>query len=111
DFECVIDLKESKKLTSFYANFLQDTRSWILLPTNVEFYASDDNINFELITSIPNTIMPHDYTIRTNEFVHKTEAVRARYVKVRATNFGKLPDWHQGYGGDAFIFIDEISIR
>ena len=28
-----------------------------------------------------------------------------------AKNFGKLPEWHQGFGGDAFIFIDEITIK
>jgi outer membrane protein OmpA-like peptidoglycan-associated protein len=36
---------------------------------------------------------------------------KARYVKVIAYNYGKLPEWHQGAGGDAFIFIDEIEIN
>jgi hypothetical protein len=35
----------------------------------------------------------------------------ARYIKVKATNYGVLPEWHQGKGGDAFIFIDEIDVR
>ena len=39
---------------------------------------------------------------------HKTTA---RYVKVIAKNYGKLPEWHQGFGGDAFIFIDEITVK
>jgi hypothetical protein len=37
--------------------------------------------------------------------------VNARDVKVKATNFGKLPEWHLGKGGDAYIFIDEIGVR
>jgi hypothetical protein len=36
--------------------------------------------------------------------------VLARYVKVRAKNFGKLPDWHMGAEGEAFIFVDEITV-
>jgi hypothetical protein len=34
-------------------------------------------------------------------------------VKVIAKNFGKLPEGHQGYpsNGDAFIFVDEITIK
>jgi hypothetical protein len=36
--------------------------------------------------------------------------VLAQYVKVRAKNFGKLPDWHMGAGGEAFIFVDEITV-
>lgn len=36
---------------------------------------------------------------------------QARYVRVRATNFGIIPDWHPGVGCPAFIFIDEIWVR
>ena len=36
---------------------------------------------------------------------------KAKYIKVKAYNFGKLPEWHQGFGGDAFIFIDEITVK
>jgi hypothetical protein len=44
------------------------------------------------------------------EFNSATE-INAKYIKVKAYNFGKLPEWHQGFGGDAFIFIDEITIK
>ena len=37
--------------------------------------------------------------------------LKARYVKVVATNFGKCPSWHLGSGGDTWIFLDEISIN
>lgn len=111
DFECVIDLKESKQLTSFYSNYLQDSRSWILLPTKVDYYVSDDNVNFYFIKSVSNTFPVSNTDIKLQEFAVKIPPVTARYVKVKAHNFGKLPDWHQGFGGDAFIFIDEISIR
>jgi hexosaminidase len=36
---------------------------------------------------------------------------RARYVKVVATNFGKIPDWHPGKGEPAWLFVDEITAR
>jgi hypothetical protein len=34
-----------------------------------------------------------------------------KYIKIKAYNYGKLPQWHQGFGGDAFIFIDEITVK
>ena len=37
--------------------------------------------------------------------------VIARYVKVLAKNYGTLPEGHQGVGGDAFIFVDEIEVK
>jgi hypothetical protein len=32
-------------------------------------------------------------------------------VRQNARNFGKLPAWHAGAGGDAWIFADEILIE
>ena len=46
-------------------------------------------------------------------FDSNKKIAEARYVKVIARNFGKLPEWHIGhpYNGEAFIFIDEIIIK
>ncbi len=116
DFEAVVDLKEVKELYSFKANFLQDSRSWILMPTYLEFFISTDNVNFTSVGSLDiakySEIDPKDENSFTREFgVLLDKKKTARYVKVIAKNFGKLPEWHQGAGGDAFIFIDEITIK
>ena len=112
DFEAVIDLQENKNISTISANFLQDSRSWIILPTQVQYYASTDNINFTLVESVSSKIGPNGEVIEIINF--KTSGKinkKARYVKVIAKNFGKLPEWHQGFGGDAFIFIDEITVK
>lgn len=113
DIECVIDLKEEQQISEIGANFLQDTRSWILMPTEVSYFISKDGANFEKLTAIKNTIDPREYNTTIHNFWHKNINKKAKYVKVIAKNFGKLPDWHQGFpfGGDAFIFIDEIVVR
>ena len=113
NFEAVIDMKELKQFTEISANFLQDTRSWILFPTKVEFYISNDNTNFKLAETIENTIAANDYNVQTQKLKVKTkkEDSNARYIKVKAYNYGKLPEWHAGKGDDAFIFIDEIEVK
>jgi predicted alpha-1,2-mannosidase len=112
DFEAVVDLQEVKTITEISARFLQDQRSWILMPTKVEYYVSDDNVNFTYFGSVNNTLDPkiEENTI-LNFSSNETKGKKARYVKVIAKNFGKLPEWHQGFGGDAFIFVDEIIIK
>jgi hypothetical protein len=113
DFEAVIDMQATREISQITANFLQDTRSWILMPTKVEYFISDDNINFTLFDTQNNSIDPKEYTSTIKGFESNSKPVKARYVKVKATNFGKLPEWHQGFpfDGDAFIFIDEITIK
>ena len=111
DFECVIDLKSKQKITQLSANFLQDSRSWILMPTKVEFYLSLDNINFDLVKTIENTLDPKENATKIIDFKGTINPTKAKYIKVKAYNFGRLPEWHQGFGGDAFIFIDEITVK
>ncbi|MDY0090380.1 MAG: discoidin domain-containing protein, partial [Flavobacteriaceae bacterium] len=112
DFEAVVDLKRETEISRISANFLQDTRSWILMPTQVEFYTSNDGKNFKLLYTIQNTVDPKDYESQTKIF-EVVKKSRAKYIKVKAYNFGKLPEWHQGfpYDGEAFIFVDEISMN
>ena len=45
------------------------------------------------------------------DYKQDIDPVRARYVRVRAYNLGKIPSWHPGAGDDAFIFVDEIFIE
>jgi predicted alpha-1,2-mannosidase len=111
DFEAVVDLKEVKNINEISARFLQDQRSWILMPTKVDYYVSEDNVNFTFFGTVSNTLDPKLEENTILNFTSKeTNGKKARYVKVIAKNFGKLPEWHQGAGGDAFIFVDEITI-
>lgn len=111
DFEAVIDLQKKMPVNSIAARFLQDSRAWIVFPTKIEYYVSDDNVNFTLAETATNMIPAQNYDVRTSSFVVGLKNTSARYIKVKAYNFGKLPEWHQGAGGDAFIFIDEIEIN
>jgi predicted alpha-1,2-mannosidase len=111
DFECIIDLQQEKKISEISADFLQDSRSWILMPTKVEFYISTDGVNYQLASTVDNTMDAKDYEIKVRDFKSTIAPMAARFVKGIAKNYGKLPEWHQGYGGDAFIFVDEITIK
>ena len=112
DFEAVVDLQTKKNIQEISANFLQDTRAWIVMPTEVSFYVSDDNVSFQKVATIANTIPANDYEVQTKKLTEKLNT-SGRYVKVIAKNFGKLPEWHQGFpfDGEAFIFIDEIEVK
>jgi predicted alpha-1,2-mannosidase len=111
DFEAVVDLQEIKSISEIHSNYLQDQRSWILMPTKVEYYTSLDNVKFTLLGTSSNDVNPKQEENSIKDFRRISTPINARYVKVKAYNYGKLPEWHQGFGGDAFIFIDEITIK
>lgn len=112
DFEAVVDLKDAKSIQNFSSNYLQDSRSWIFMPTKVDYYTSNDNVNFTFVGSVQNDVDPKETDNKIKNFDFKAKnAIKARYVKVKATNYGILPEWHQGYEGNAYIFIDEIEVK
>lgn len=112
DFNCIVDLGKITTIQYVTAEFLQDTRSWILYPKQVSYEISEDGINYKPFGVIENGVAADDYNLQMRTFFNNNHVkTNARYVKIKATNFGKLPDWHQGNGGDAFIFIDEIEVR
>ncbi|QQS39903.1 MAG: GH92 family glycosyl hydrolase [Acidobacteriota bacterium] len=111
DFEAVIDLKRPTRISKLGGGFLQVARSWIWMPRSVTFEISDDGKTWrkaaEIETDFPEREMEH--TIR--DYVKTIDPVTARYVRVKAVNFGKIPAWHPGAGFDAYIFVDEIIVE
>jgi hexosaminidase len=50
------------------------------------------------------------------KFIHSLaisnqEGGNFRYLKVKVKNVGKVPEWHEAAGSDAWIFIDEIIVK
>lgn len=112
DFEAVIDLQQKKEISEISSNYLQDSRSWILLPKEVEYFISNDGINFKSVGTLNHNLAWNTEETFTKNFAYKLpKKVKARYIKVVAKNFGVLPQGHQGAGGDAFIFVDEIEVK
>jgi hypothetical protein len=112
DFEAIIDLKATLSIQQITAEFLQDSRSWILYPKEVEFYNSMDGHNFELIARDTHSVAAENNMVQMKTMkANLAKPIRARYVKVKAIRYGLLPAGHQGAGFESFIFIDEIEIQ
>ena len=111
DFLAVLDLGSVQEVSSAGAGFLQDMGSWIWMPARVEFAFSMDGKSFEPAITIANDVSEKQEGVVTKDFVKSIPPKKARYVRIRAVNFGKIPAWHPGSGGDAWIFMDEIVIR
>ncbi len=110
DFEAIVDLLEIKDVNSVNVTFLQDVKSWIFFPKNVEILVSKDGNLYSKVYESASKVSDEDYTVQVQEFKTKL-SVKARYVKVKAVNYGKLPDWHLSSGEDSWLFIDEIEIK
>lgn len=111
NFEAIIDFKSPQHITKLSSAYLQDSKAWILMPKKVEYYASMNGKDFILLKTIDNDIDQKDEKVQIKDFSAEILPTEAQYIKVKAYYFGKLPEWHQGAGGEAYIFIDEISAK
>lgn len=89
---------------------LQDQNSWIALPKEVKFYYSLDGKEYKWLVDVHHDIPlktedPLDYTFKAYDIP------RTKYLRIEAINYGQLPSWHIGAGGDTWIFADEIQVK
>lgn len=110
DFEGILDLGKEQHVNSVSVGALQDTQAWIIFPSVTEFYIAGNDMNFKLIGSVKAPTDAKDYTIQIKELTAKVDA-QCRYIKIIAKNYGVLPSWHEGVGGKAHTFFDEITVK
>ncbi len=113
DMVAVVDLGKETSIKNISVNFLQVINHLVFLPTRVEFYMSDNEIDYTKIASIENP-KPLTQKSKNNDMQIFNAAVKdkkARFVKIHAHNMKTPPSWHHGTGLKSWIFADEIIVE
>lgn len=111
DFEAVLDLGKVQQVNLVSIGALQDTQAWIVFPPETEIWTTDeDDILWTRVATIKAPVDAKDYTIQIKELTAKIDK-KCRYIKIIAKNYGTLPNWHEGAGGMAHTFFDEITVK
>lgn len=111
DMELVIDLGSNQTIAKVTAGFLKDSRAWIFLPKEVQVLTSTDGNNFSPSATQKIEQEERNEQVIIQNVTLKLKPAQVRYIKIKAINYGKLPEWHLGYeyNGHAWIFCDEIT--
>ena len=118
DFEATVDLGEIRPLHRVGANFLQDIKSWIWFPTAVTISVAERSDGpFRHISELGHNVSDgadgsnFDHIELLEMISEPLLDVEARFVRFHARNYGPIPEWHPGYGGLSFIFVDELILE
>ncbi len=111
DLDIVIDLGGEKEISKVSGSFFQREASWIFLPTGIEVSLSGDGKQFGQPISASHTIDPKTEGAFKKELSVEFPQQKARFVKLKATNFGVCPPWHRGAGDAAWLFVDEVMVE
>ena len=112
DVDAVVDLGSPQPATNVSVTFLQNIRSWIVMPTRVEFSWSLDGTRWsQLVTRGHDIPVMRDGAIIQPFSVPLPAGTRARYIRVVGRNAGPLPPGHPGAGTASWLFADEIVVK
>ena len=106
DLNATIDLGKPETINKVSLCVLESQGSWIYYPKKIEVLISNDGQNFESVQELSLTEIQNV----KGEVVINVKSKKAQYIKVIATNLGKISDGNPGAGSDAWLFVDEISV-
>jgi hexosaminidase len=112
DLDATIDFGKDVEISTIKLHTLNQNRSWIYLPTEIEV-SFMPYIDTTVITKHPPIVsLFHKVNDNNNVQVLKlTEPKTCRYLRVRAKNFGTIQAGQPGEGKQAWLFVDEIEVE
>ncbi len=111
DFDAVVDLGEMKNISKVSLGCLQESNSWIFMPTQLEHFISKDGKSFLKVATVINDVPQKTPELIVKDFTASFEDQSVRYVRVVAKNVGRCPAWHSGAGGKCWLFVDELIVE
>lgn len=110
DLDITIDLGKTQPINKVSMAFLGASESWIMMPRGVEVFTSEDGKTFKSVKKIEiGTTPAKGRSVR--QMGVGLEGQSARFIRVVAHNYGKLPESHPGQGNPAWLFVDEIGVE
>ena len=110
DLIAIVDQGSAKPVKRVSLGTLQDVGSWIVFPQYVQYWVSDDGINYKLAATVNTKIDVKERSAQTQDFTALLN-LNTRYIKVIAKQYGPLPEWHESKGQPSYIFADEIVVE
>lgn len=113
DMEAVIDMGEQKEFDRISIAFLQVTNHIVFFPEEVTFLFSVDGNTFNEIQTVE-TKYPISPDSKRNDiglFEVTNRPTKARFIKIKAKNVSKAPEWHNASGLPVWIFADEVIVN
>lgn len=110
NLEAVIDMLEPTEISSAEIRNCVVTGDWIFDASEIIIEASEDNEEFNLVNSEKYIDANKDHWSDVATHTLTFDPVTARYFKVTVKPT-VMPMWHPGKGKNAYIFVDEISLK
>lgn len=111
DFEATIDLETVTDIIKITTGFFTASSSLVFLPEYVEYFVSEDGVNFISLGKVTQKFSIKDPSWKRIDFSLDINKNKARYIKIFAKNQMSVPEWHPAFGGKVWLMVDEIIVE
>lgn len=107
-----LQLQQPQKVTEIVIDFLQAESSWIFMPSSVTAYAFNEMESRWQLLGRRQFSFGTPATATTCVFagIQAAQAVTSKKILVKIVPLQNLPQWHDGKGQPAWVFMDEIKV-
>lgn len=109
DASIIISLDSLHTIDSVATHFYHYNNAWIFIPKSVTIEYSEDGKHWQKFAEAKPKLAPETRGQHI-ERVQVQHHCIARYLRIKVKSQGKVPNWHEAAGSEAWIFMDEIEI-
>jgi hypothetical protein len=107
-----LQLSKPTRINEVLINFLQDQGRWIFLPSLAQLYYLDEKTRAFELYKIENFLYsrPSPGTRCYYSSIEPGREIVTGKLRLQIIPVQHIPDWHDGKGQAAWVFIDEIKV-
>lgn len=113
DLIAEVSFEKARVIDTVGLSCLSDMKSWIFLPSEIQFEISTDSLTFAALKSIK--INAEDESKMPSHHIEYKQNTNTKSpilkVRVTAKSTKECPDWHLGTGNPTWLFVDEILLK
>ncbi|WP_316753098.1 c-type cytochrome domain-containing protein [Pedobacter gandavensis] len=111
NLEALLSFKQPAMIQSVILNVMRLIPSYVFPPESVEIWGGSDKNKLRLLSTVKPAPSLKNEERALIKVEGKFKAQNVSYLKIVVRNLKKLPDWHEGKGQPAWVFIDEILLN
>jgi hypothetical protein len=81
------------------------------MPRELVVEVSADGQAFREAGRVGHDVPDDEEGVFRRDLIVELDGEPVQALRFRALNYGTVPDWHPGAGGEAFIFVDELLME
>ena len=114
DLEASIELSKPMNFNTVKISFCHEPNNWVMWPKNVMVSFSSDGEHFTDWQRASFPVydgMDKMAGLGRVEARAKVKAEKVKFIRIKAENYGTLPEWHPNAGQKAWIMVDEVEVK